>query len=198
MRKAASSFFLAGILLLGTSAVHADTYAVDTEHTTVSFKIRHLFTKVQGRFNEFAGNFVYDPASPESWSVEVVVQAGSIDTNESDRDKHLRSADFLDTEQFPTLSFKSTDVTDITPEGAKLHGNLTIHGVQKPVIFDLEMHGVGQDPWGNQRSGFTATTTINRKDFGLSWNKALETGKLLVGEEVQIVLDVEGIVQDFD
>ena len=193
MRKATSSFFLAGVFLLGASAVYADTYSVDAEHTAVSFKIRHLFTKVQGRFNEFAGDFVYDPDKPETWSVNLVVQAGSIDTNEPNRDKHLRSADFFDTEQFPTLSFKSTDVTDITLEGAKLHGNLTIHGVQKPVVFDLEMHGVGQDPWGNQRSGFTASVTINRKDFGLSWNKALETGKLLVGEEVQIVLEVEGI-----
>ncbi len=193
MRKATSSFFLAGVLLLGASAVHADTYTVDAEHTAVSFKIRHLFTKVQGRFNEFAGDFVYDPDQPETWSVNLVVQAGSIDTNESNRDKHLRSADFFDTEQFPTLSFKSTDVTDITLEGAKLHGNLIIHGVQKPVVFDLEMHGVGQDPWGNQRSGFTATATINREDFGLTWNKALETGNLLVVEEVQIVLEVEGI-----
>ena len=111
------------------------------------------------------------------------------------RDKHLRSPDFFDAEQYPTLTFTSTQVTDVAPTSAKLHGELTIHGVTKPVVFDLTIHGEGKDPWGNLRSGFTATTTINRKDFGLTWNQALETGQLLVGEEVVITLEVEGIAQ---
>ena len=111
------------------------------------------------------------------------------------RDQHLRSKDFFDVAQYPTLEFASTEVTDITPNSAKLHGLLTIHGIQKPVVLDLAIHGEGKDPWGNVRSGFTATTTINRKDFGLTWNQALESGQLLVGEDVDITLEVEGVVK---
>jgi polyisoprenoid-binding protein YceI len=111
------------------------------------------------------------------------------------RDAHLRSADFFDVEQHPTISFTSTQVTDVAPTSAKLHGLLTIRGVEKPVVLDLKIHGVGNDPWGNTRSGFTATTTINRKDFGLTWNKAVESGQLLVGEDVDILIEVEGLLQ---
>lgn len=182
-------------LFLFTPAALAANYAVDTDHTTVSFKIRHLLSYVQGNFNQFEGKFTYDAEKPETWSAEMTVQAGSIDTNVAARDKHLRSADFLDVEKHPALKFVSTEVKDVTPTGAKLHGLLTIHGVEKPVVFDLEIHGTVKDPWGNERAAFTAKTTINRKDFGLTWNKAVETGQLLVGEEVLITLEVEGLLQ---
>ena len=174
----------------------AATYKIDLDHTAVSFKIRHILSFVQGRFNQFEGSFDYDPEKPETWKANAVIQTGSIDTNVEARDKHLRSADFFDVETYPTITFKSTEVTDTTPTSAKLNGLLTIHGVEKPAVLDLQINGVAKDPWGNVRASFTATTTINRKDFGLTWNKALETGQLLVGEEVVITLEVEGILQE--
>lgn len=173
----------------------AARYSLDKDHTTVSFKIRHLFSKVQGTFNAFEGWFDYEPGLPETWAVEAAIQAASIDTAVAERDTHLKSADFFDVEQFPAITFKSTEVTDVTENAAKLHGLLSIHGVEKEVVLEVEIHGVGKDPWGNTRAGITAAVQINRKDFGLTWNKALETGQLLVGEEVEITLEVEGILQ---
>ena len=194
MKKFAQAFALTVFsIVIFSSSVFAATYKIDSDHTTVGFKIHHLLSYVQGRFNQFEGTFDYDPEKPDTWKVEATIQAASIDTNVAQRDKHLRSADFFDVEKIPTLHFKSTEVTDVTPTSAKLHGLLTIHGVEKPVVLDLEIHGVLQDPWGNVKAGFTATTKINRKDFGLTWNKALEAGQFLVGEEVLITLDIEGI-----
>ena len=180
--------------LLFSSALYAATYKIDPDHSTVSFKVRHLFSKVQGNFNQVEGTIEYDPEKPGTWKTEATVQAGSIDTNVQPRDKHLKGPDFFDVEKFPTLTFKSAEITDTTPESAKLHGLLTIHGVEKPVVFDLEIHGVGKDPWGNVRAGFTATTKIDRKDFGLTWNQAVETGGVLVGDEVEINLEIEGLL----
>lgn len=171
----------------------AATYKIDQDHTTVSFKIRHLFSKVEGVFRDFAGTIDYEPDHPEQWKVEATIQAASIDTRVDKRDAHLRSKDFFDVEKYPAITFKSTGVTDATASHAKLNGLLTIHGVEKPVTLDVDIHGVGKDPWGNIRAGFTATTKINRKDFGVMWNQTLETGQLLVGEEVDITLEVEGI-----
>lgn len=181
--------------LLTPSSVWAATYAVDKDHTTVGFKIRHLFSNVQGSFKDFSGAIEYEPGKPETWKVEAIVQAASIYTNQEMRDKHLRSPDFFDVEKYPTLTFKSTSVKSATPTTAKLEGLLTIHGVEKPAVLDLEVHGVGKDPWGNIRAGFTAKTRINRKDFGLTWNEVVESGAVLVGEEVDIVLEVEGIAK---
>ena len=181
---------LAGFL--SAQSARAATYTIDVDHSAVTFKIRHLVSKVQGAFNQFEGTFDYEPGKPELWKAGAVIQAASIDTNVAARDKHLRSADFFDVEKFPTLTFKSTHVENVMETSAKLHGLLTIHGVEKPVVLDLEIHGVGKDPWGNVRAGFTATTTVNRKDFGVIWNKALETGGVLVGDEVEITIEVEG------
>ena len=194
MRRRLAAVIFLGTFLFGPS-LWAATYKIDPDHTTVSFKIRHLFSYVRGTFNQFEGNFVYDPDKPETWKTEAVIQAASIDTRVQQRDKHLRSADFFDVERFPTLTFRSTEIKDTTPQSAKLSGLLTIHGVEKPVVLDLEIHGVGKDPWGNVRAGFTATTKVNRKDFGLNWNEVVEAGKLLVGEEVEITLEIEGILQ---
>ena len=173
----------------------AATYTIDPDHSAVSFKIRHLFSNVQGTFNQFEGTIDYEPGKPENWKTQAVIQAASIDTRVEPRDKHLRSKDFFEVEAYPTLKFISTKVTGVTPQGAKLHGDLTIHGVTKPVVLDLVIHGVGKDPWGNTRAGFTATTQINRKEFGLTWNKAVETGGFLVGDEVEITLEVEGLLK---
>ncbi|MBI2104064.1 MAG: YceI family protein [Candidatus Omnitrophica bacterium] len=181
--------------LLVAPPVWATAYTIDQDHSTVTFKIRHLFSYVRGTFNEFEGTFEYVPGQPDHWKTQAVIQAASIDTRVEKRDTHLRSKDFFDVARFPTITFTSTQVTDATEAGAKLHGLLTIHGIEQPVVLDLAVHGEGKDPWGNQRSGFTATVTINRKEFGLTWNEVVETGQLLVGDEVEITLEIEGIVK---
>src|SRR3989338_4972819 len=154
---------LVSSVLIAAPSAWSATYKVDPDHSAVSFKVRHLFSKVSGAFNDFSGTFVYEPGHPEQWSAEASVNTASIDTRGAARDKHLRSADFFDVETFPTMTFKSTKVENAAPSGAKLHGLLTLHGVERPVVLDLEIHGEGTDPWGNVRSGFTATTTIHRK-----------------------------------
>lgn len=173
----------------------ATTYTVDPDHTTVEFKIRHLFAYVRGTFNEFEGTFDYVPDHPEEWKTSGSIKVASIDTRVLQRDNHLRSKDFFEVDTYPAITFKSTGVTDVTETSAKLNGLLTIHGVSKLVVLDVTIHGVAKDPWGNVRAGATATTTINRKDFGLTWNQALETGQLLVGDEVEITVEVEGIAK---
>ena len=159
---------------------------VDASHSEVGFIARHLMvSKVRGQFNDFAA--VVTVAQPfELSTVEATVQMASVDTNSTDRDTHVKSADFFDVENNPAMTFKSTKVSDNTLEGV-----LTIKGVSNPVSFDLEFGGVSADPWGGTRAGFEATTEINRKDFGLSWNVAIEGGGVLVGEKVKITLDVQ-------
>ena len=159
---------------------------VDASHSEVGFIARHLMvSKVRGQFKDFAA--VVTVAQPfEMSTVEATVQMASIDTNSADRDTHVKSADFFDVDNHPTMTFTSTKVTD----GA-LEGLLTIKGVTKAVSFDLEFGGVSADPWGGIRAGFEATTEINRKDFNLSWNVAIEGGGVLVGEKVKITLDVQ-------
>ena len=192
MKKRALGILLLGLALAAPSA-WAATYQVDKDHSTIGFKIRHLFSNVQGRFTDYTGTFTFVPEHPEGWTAEATIQAASINTGVEKRDAHLQSKDFYDVAAFPVITFKTTQITDVTPESAVLHGVLTMHGVEKPVVLDVQIHGEGKDPWGNVRSGFTATTTINRKDFGLTWNETLETGRLLVGDEVQITLEIEGI-----
>ena len=193
MKKSPLLLLVAVIALTPASAALAADYTVDHSHSTVSFKIRHLFSKVQGEFKAFEGTFSYDASDLSQWKAEAVVDAASIDTNTAKRDEHLRSKDFFDTAKFPSIMFKSTGARDLTGRSAKLDGLLSIRGVEKPVTFDVEVHGEGTDPWGNTRLGLTATVTINRKDFGLTWTETLETGQLLVGEEVEITLEIEGL-----
>jgi polyisoprenoid-binding protein YceI len=196
MKKARFSLLVLSAALFLGSPVFAANYAVDVDHTSVSFKIRHILSNVQGHFRQFEGTIAYEPGKPETWSAEGVIQAASIDTNVEPRDKHLRSADFFEVEKYPTISFKTVKVIEASDAAAKLEGLLTMHGIEKPVVLDVEIHGVAKDPWGNTRASFTVTTLLNRKDFGLTWNKTLETGQLLVGEEVKITLEVEGILQE--
>jgi polyisoprenoid-binding protein YceI len=165
---------------------------VDAAHSEVGFTARHLMvSKVRGQFKEFSAVVSVGPTFEQS-SVEATVQMASVDTNSADRDTHVKSADFFDVENNPTMTFTSTKVTDHSLEGL-----LTIKGVSKPVSFDLDFGGVSADPWGGTRAGFEATTEINRKDFGLSWNVAIEGGGALVGEKVKITLDVQ-LVQTAD
>jgi len=174
----------------------ATLYKVDSDHTNVGFRVRHLFTAVQGRFDRFEGTIEFDPAKPDGVKVSGWIDANSINTNVPERDKHLRSDDFFDVEKYPKITFVSTKAAKIDPskKSGKLEGNLTIHGVEKPVVLEVTYLGAAKDPWGNQRAGFSARTTINRKDFGLSWNETLESGGLLVGDEIQVEIDAEGMV----
>jgi polyisoprenoid-binding protein YceI len=166
------------------------TWNVDPSHSTVGFVARHLMvTKVRGRFTSFTGSLVIAD-DPLQSSVTASVDMASVATGDEGRDGHVKGADFFDVEQFPTMSFTSTS---ITPNGGDyvLAGDLTIKGVTNPVTFDLEFDGVNTDPWGNTKAGFTAETEINRKDWGLEWNVALETGGLLVSEKIKIQLDIQ-------
>ena len=168
------------------SDLTAGTWNVDASHSEVGFTGRHLMvSKVRGQFKDFAA--VVTVAQPfEQSTVEATVQMASVDTNSADRDAHVKSADFFDVENNPTMTFKSNKITDNTLEGL-----LTIKGVSKQVSFDLDFGGISADPWGGTRAGFEATTEINRKDFGLTWNVAIEGGGVLVGEKIKIALDVE-------
>ena len=189
------SFIVFGILILA-QPVFAANYKIDTDHTTVSFKIHHLLSNVTGRFNNVEGSFVYEPGKPETWKTNVTIKAESIDTNVAGRDKHLRSADFFDVEKFPTLTFESTGVSDVTESGFTLQGNLTIHGVTKAVAFNVSSYGIAKDPWKNTIASFTAMAKISRAEYGLTWNKAVEAGGVLVGDEVTITLEVAGLLQE--
>lgn len=192
MRKALA---LAAVLLAVAPAVRAETYEIDASHSQVGFRIRHLVGKVPGRFTKFSGTVEYTSDKPKSWKVEATIDPASINTDNEKRDGHLKSADFFDVEKFPTMTFKSTKVTNIKDDTAKLHGDLTMHGVTKPVVLDLEVSGTTKDPWGNIRAGFSATGTINRKDFGIVWNKALDTGGVMLGDDVAITLDIEAVLK---
>jgi polyisoprenoid-binding protein YceI len=191
-----------GVLVLAAGLLSrpaaATTYKVDPTHTSVTFLVRHLFTNVEGRFRTFDGEIVFDPAAPEKTAVKGSIDVASIDTNVAKRDEHLRGPDFFDVAKFPKITFASTGVSDVdtAKNTGKLQGNLTIHGVTKPVVLDAQFLGAATDPWGNKKAGFSGTTTIDRKEFGLGWNKALETGGFLVGDEVTIRINVEGDVQE--
>jgi polyisoprenoid-binding protein YceI len=168
------------------------TYSIDSAHSGAHFTVRHMMiTNVRGAFRTLKGTVVYDPENPANSSVEAEIDAAGIDTRESQRDAHLRSADFLDVEKFPTITFRSTHV-ELAGEGEwKVTGDLTIHGVTRPVVLTVDGPAPeGKDPWGNLRSGASATTKIKRSDFGLTWNAALETGGFLVGDELKIELEL--------
>lgn len=182
-----------------SSAVTAEnktTWNIDSAHSGVHFSVKHLVVAtVRGQFDKVSGSVVIDPADPAGSSVHAVIDAASINTREPQRDAHLRSPDFLDAEQFPTIEFRSTKVAR-TDQGFAVTGDLTIHGVTRTVVLAVEATDDEiRDPFGNLKRAATATTKINRKDFGLTWNVGLETGGFLVGDEVRIELDVELISQ---
>jgi polyisoprenoid-binding protein YceI len=178
-----------------TKVQEKSIYALDRAHTTVEFVVRHLMiTKVRGRFTAFDGRIELAAGSDLPVALSASIDAGSIDTREDQRDAHLRSADFFEVEKYPTLAFESTRI-DGTPDDFTIDGRLTIHGVTRDVSLSANFEGRTNDPWGGVRVGYSAHTTINRKDFGLTWNAALETGGVVVGDEVRIELNVEAILQ---
>ena len=170
-------------------------YTIDPAHTATNFTVRHMMvTNVRGGFDKISGTLQYDAANPAASSVEVTIDAASINTGVVDRDNHLRSADFLDVANYPTISFKSTNVEAKNETHAKVTGDLTIHGVTKSVVLDVEFLGQTASPFGDTRAGFEATTSINREDFGLTWNVALEAGGVLVGKDIKLSIDAEAIL----
>jgi polyisoprenoid-binding protein YceI len=170
------------------------TWNIDPSHSTVGFTVRHLvISKVHGSFNKFSGTIVLDEQNPSASKVTAQIEATSIDTKDDKRDGHLRSADFFDVEKFPTLTFESTRVEKADGNAYRVTGDLTLHGVKKAITLEAELLGTGKDPWGNQRAGFSAQVSLQRKDFGLNWNQALEAGGVLVGEKVDIHLDIEAV-----
>ncbi|MFO7157174.1 MAG: YceI family protein [Pseudomonadota bacterium] len=196
MRKLAKSLLAVIAVALPGSAFAAD-YVIDPSHTSVGFTVRHLMvTKVRGSFEKVSGTVKYDPNEPEKIVIDATIDAASINTREAKRDEHLRSPDFFDVAKHPTLTFKSKKAKVLGKGKLEVIGDLTIRGVTKEVTLQVE--GLDQeikDPWGNVRRGATATTRINRKDFGLAWNQVLETGGVVVGEDVDIQIDVELIRQ---
>lgn len=174
--------------------MEAKLWNIDTSHSGINFSVRHMvFAKVRGRFAAWRGALRLDASDLTRSSVEVVIDAASIDTGVGDRDKHLRSADFFDVERFPELRFVSTRVERAAGERYRVHGMLTIRDVSREVTLDVEHAGQAKDPWGNQRAAFTASTSLDRRDFGLKWNQALEAGGVLVGERIEIELEVQAV-----
>jgi polyisoprenoid-binding protein YceI len=155
------------------------------------FQVRHLITRVCGRFSEFSGTLEFDADQPERSSVSFTIQAASIDTNQPDRDRHLRSDDFFAVETYPTITFVSTAIAPRGDDRYDVAGTLTIRGVSRTVVLAMTSLGRAQDPWGTQKIAFEGEVTINRLDFGLTWNAALETGGFLVGDEVKVSLSIQ-------
>ena len=169
----------------------AEVYTIDTVHSEADFKIRHMMASVSGSFTDFSGTISIDRLNPSASSVEFTIKAASIDTKEPKRDKHLRSADFFDAEQFPTITFKSTRVTPAGKDLYNVTGLFTMHGVTKSITLPVKFLGFARDSWGNDVAGFEVETVIDRKDYGIVWNKALDYGGLYLGDEVNVSMSIE-------
>jgi len=186
-----TSLLIAG-LTFGSTAVMADEYVIDTKgaHASIKFRVQHLgYSWLYGRFNEFSGNFTYDEMAPEKSSIEVTIKTASVDSNHAERDKHLRSDDFLHVDKYPEAKFVSTGYSQAEDGTGVLEGNLTLNGVTKPVEIDVEFIGAGQDPWGGYRAGFEGTTSFAMADFGIVKDLGPKS------KDVELILSVEGIRQ---
>lgn len=172
----------------------AGTWTLDPSHTRIGFSVKHaMVTTVRGQFNEFEGSANVDPANPSASSATVTIKTDSIDTRSPDRDGHLRSADFFDAETYPEITFVSTGVERVDGTTWRITGDLTIKGISKPVSIDFEYAGTARDPFGNLRAGFEGSVTVNRKDWDLTWNAALETGGVMVSDKVKLEFEVSAI-----
>lgn len=170
------------------------TYTIDPSHSQIGFGARHaMVTKVRGQFNEFTGTGFFNAENPAASTIEVTIQAKSINTNNVDRDAHLRSNDFFSMDEFPLITFASTAFSKADAETYSVTGDLTIKGITKSITIDLDYTGAAVDPYGNQRMGFEGKTTINRKDWGVNWNAALEAGGVLVGEKITLEFEISAI-----
>lgn len=192
MYRRLSSTLALGLVAVMAMAVTAPaaTWKIDPTHSELTFKVRHLFSKTGGEFGKWSGTLEFDPENLSGGSVELTIDAATIDTDNDKRDQHLRSDDFFHVTEYPEINFASSKIVE---DGGQweLHGDLTMHGVTKPVVIPFEFHGVGPDPWGGTRAGFSGELTLNRKDFGIAWNQALDQGGLVLGDEVHIDIEIE-------
>jgi polyisoprenoid-binding protein YceI len=191
IRKTAAALLLGA--LSSAPAWASETYAIDKGHSEAGFQVRHLVSKVHGRFNDFEGVIQVDQAKPEASTVSFAVKTASIDTSNPDRDKDLRSPNFFDVQKYPEMTFKSSKVVAKDKDHFDVTGTLSLHGVSKEVTVAVAFSGFAKDPWGGERAGFDVTTALNRKDFGMVWNKTLDNGGVLLGDDVQIQIAIEAV-----
>jgi polyisoprenoid-binding protein YceI len=176
-------------------AATPEVHTIDKGHSEAAFQIRHLVTKVRGRFTDFAGSIHVDRARPEGSSVEFTIEAASVDTDLPDRDQHLKSPDFFDVEKYPRITFQSSRVEPVGDDRYDVTGTLTMHGVARQVTLPVTFLGFAKDPWGNEKAGFELEAKLNRKDYGMVYNAALDNGGLLLGDEVKVSINLETVRQ---
>jgi polyisoprenoid-binding protein YceI len=185
------------LAFVALSAFAADTFVVDKVHSEAKFEIRHMMSKVSGKFDDFAATVNIDQANPPASNVSFSMKAASVNTGNPDRDKHLRSDAFFDVDKNPEITFKSTAIKATAKKNVyDVTGDLTMRGTTKHITLPVEFLGYGKDPWGKTRAGFTVKTTLNRKDYGINWNKALDEGGFLLGDDVDVTLNLEAAKQD--
>ncbi len=182
-------------LLVASSSLFAANYTVDTAHSHIGYSLKHMFTKSNGQFNEFEGTFAFDEKKDTLSDISFKIKAASINSSNQKRDEHLNSPDFFDTAKYPEITFKAATIQKTGKGAFKITGPLTIKGITKTVTFTAAYLGTGKNPWGMEMSSFTANTEINRKDFGIVWNKALDTGGTILGEKVTIEVEIEAAKQ---
>ncbi len=196
-RRTAGTLSMLAATFAITAALQAadpvQTYNVDPVHSAVAFKIRHFVSKVEGQFKDFSGTITGDPANPSGAAVSFTIKAASIDTRVDQRDKHLRSADFFDVEKYPEITFQSTKITPKGGEKFDVTGTFTMHGVTKEITVPVDMTGSMKDPWGNEHVGFSIDMTLNRKDYGIVWNKVLDQGGTMLGDDVDISIELDAV-----
>jgi polyisoprenoid-binding protein YceI len=172
-----------------------ETFVIDADHSEVGFSVRHLLSRTRGRFARFEGEIQLDRRHPEASHVRFQVDPASIDTRQPERDAHLRSGDFFDVEHFPSIRFESTRVQSLGGERYRVEGELRLRGVKKALALDVRWLGVARDPWGGERAGFSTEVVLDRKEFGMVWNAALDTGGFILGDEVTLTIDLETILK---
>ena len=172
-----------------------ETFVVDPDHSEVGFSVRHLLSRTRGHFGKFRGVVRLDREHPERLSAEFLVEAASIDTRQNDRDAHLRSGDFFDAEKHPEITFRSTHVERVSDDRFDVTGPFTLRGITRELTLPVTFHGVARDPWGGERAGFSTEIELNRKDFGMMWNAALDNGGFVLGDEVRVTIDLETVRQ---
>ena len=173
-----------------------ERWEIDSSHSGIQFTVRHLvIAKVRGQFSRWSGTLTAPKSDFTRATLDVIIDASSIETGVADRDAHLRSADFFDVERYPEITFKATGVTRAAADRLRVAGALTIKGVSRDVVLDVEVLGQAKDPWGHERAAFSATTSIDRREFGLTWNQVLETGGVVVGDRIDIAIDIEAVRQ---
>jgi polyisoprenoid-binding protein YceI len=197
MKKTLLSVALAAALGVTSLSALAETWAVDASHSTVGFAVRHMMvSNVKGSFDKFTASVEGSPTDPAAAKISATIEVGSVNTRDAKRDEHLRTADFFDAAKFPQMTFTSTKVEKTSATTAKVTGDLTLRGVTKPVVLDVEYTAPVKNPWGKTVVGASATGKINRKDFGVNWSKSLDGGGLVVGDEVTLQLDLEFVKKD--